>query len=811
MKSITNSRPRAKSVRASTIDKLQREHMQLGLPMFEPDDDGSVTVDLDALDRAEDDAESGYSESKEHTDNLVHLLDQDQLRELGMLVKANVEADKQTRSEWELMIEQGTSLLGLKLEEKNTPFKGACSAHHPLLMESAVKFQSKASNELLPANGPVKCRVLGESTIEKEKQATRVAKHMNYQILEEMTEFYTDTERMLLYVSLFGSGFKKVYYSAALERPVSEFVPADQLVVPNNASDLFRAERYTHILYKNKYDLEADFASEFYVKPEENTLNPSSLKITEIQQALNDVSGVEVSFNDSSTGYTLYEQHLNICIEGLDDEDDGEYKLAKPYVITVDAESAEVLGIRRNWKENDTKRSKKVPFVHYQFVPGFGFYGFGFLHLLGNLQLSLTSSLRSLVDAGQFSNLQGGFKLKGVRILGDNEPISPGQFKEIEGVMADINKSIMRLPFGEPSQVLFQMLEWMDMKGQKFADATEQIIGDATNYGPVGTTMALLDASTKFFSAIHKRLHSSLKMELRLIAGINGETLPDDLDYNVEAESMRVSRKDYDDTVNIVPVSDPNISSNAHRMAKAQTILQVAQMSPEIHDMREVLKHFYVNMDFDNIEKILPEQEQATQNDPITDIQKAVEGKPIKAFPGQDHNSHIAIKQGFLNDPMSGKNPLMQKAALALATNVQEHMMLSFTEQLQAMGGDPGQAAAKIAQMNQQRLEQQMQDSSQATQDRAALLLAEAELLDTKTQAKKQEFDELYKTAELELKKEELDMKKIQEARRSDEFNKKILADMDKIVTTKSLDAMVAALDNKNKQKEEKKETKSDG
>lgn len=800
MRTLSTATPqKSRQTRRSALDKLEKEQLTLGLDSFTSDEDGGITVDLDALDA---DPIAEEKESLEHTENLVDQFDEDFLRTLGNDVKQNVERDRETQGEREDMIARGSSLLGLKLEEKNHPFQGACSAQHPLLMESAVKFQSKASNELLPANGPVRCAVLGEVTLEKEQQANRVMKHMNYQILEEMTEFYGDTEKLLLYVALFGSGFKKVYYSEDLGRPVSEFVPADQLIIADNAPDLYRAGRYTHILYKSKDDLEKDFAAKLYRKPQENTVNPSTLKFTEIQESLNNVSGVEVSFNDNTTGYTLYEQHVTMYLDGVDNEDDEGFEIAKPYVITVDSDSGEVLGIRRNWREKDVKKRKKVPFIHYQFVPGFGFYGLGFLHLLGNLQLSLTSALRSLVDAGQFSNLQGGFKLKGVRILNDGEPISPGQFKDVDSGILDINKSIMRLPFGEPSSVLYQMLEFLDRKGQKFADATEQVMADSTNYGPVGTTLALLDASTKFFSAIHKRLHASLKGELKLIAEINGETLPDDLKYNIRAESMQISREDYSDTVDIVPVSDPNVSSNAHRMAKAQTILQVAQMSPDLHDMREVLKHFYIAMDFTNVDKILPDPEQAQAQDPITDIQLAVQGKPIKAFPGQDHKSHIVIKQAFLQDPMSGKNPMMQKAAVVLQGNIQEHMLLNFQEQLQAMGGAPEEAAPRLAQMNQQKLEQDLKAQEASPQDQAAMLLAKAELLDTETQAKKQSFDEKFKVAELELAKEELDMKKIQEARRSDEFNKKIMADMNKVVTTKGLDAMIQGLDNRNKQKD---------
>jgi tellurite resistance protein len=795
--------------RKSQLDQLEKESIQgIGIP-FVREDDGSVTVDLSILDKVNNDEPIDY-ESSDFYDNLVDQLDQDERSRLGMLVKANFDLHKQSRSEWENMITQGTTLLGIKLEEKNTPFRGACSAQHPLLMESSVKFQSKASNELLPANGPVKAKVLGEITPEKEAQGNRVANHLNYQLTEEMTEFYSDTERLLLYLPLFGCAFKKVYYSSYLGRPVSEFVPGDQLVVPSNATDLQRADCYTHILYKTQNQLNEDIASGFYSNPKEGLVKPSGIQITEIQTALNSAQGVDVSFSqgDYNTTYTLYEQHIDLCIykgdKALDPWKDKEEEcLASPYIITVNSSTGDVLGIRRNWKEGDPKRIKRVPFVQYQFVPGFTFYGLGFLHLLGNLQLTLTASIRSLVDAGQFATLQGGFKLKGVRIVDDGEPIYPGQFKDIDSSILDINKSIMQLPFKEPSQTLFAMLQYLTNAGQKFADATEQVIGDATNYGPVGTTMALLDASTKFFSAIHKRLHNSQKQELRIIASINGETLPEDLPYNKQAGNMAVSRQDYNETIDVVPVSDPNISSNAHRMAKAQTIMQIAMQAPELHDMREVLKIFYAAVDFGNIDKILPNPEEAQPMDPLTDIQIAVQGKPIKAFPGQDHKSHIAIKQAFLNDPMSGKNPIMQKAAYAITSNIQEHMLLMFMEQVKSQaqlngqqeGVDPMVAAAQqVAQMNQQKLQQELESAQQNSRDQAALLLAQAELMDSQTQQRKQQFDEVFKVAQLDLDKEELDMKKFDTAVKAEQFNQKLKNDMDKIVQTKGIDAMIDSL-----------------
>lgn len=744
-----------------------------------------------------------YDPKSEHYGNLIDELDEDQKAKLELLVISNVASDEQARSDWMKTMQFGLDLIGTKVEEKNTPFEGACSAQHPLLMESAVKFQSKASNELLPANGPVKCKIMGDVTTEKEAQANRVKAHMNYQITEEMTEFYTDSERMLLYVPLVGSGFKKTYYNSHLERPCSEFIPADQFIVPNSASDLYRADRYTHILYKTDYELEADCASGLYTKPEEGLGIPQAPKLSEVQKKTHELIGITVGLGERDKVYTLYEQHIMLHIEGLDEvtkEDGKKYKLASPYILTVDSTSKKLIGLRRNWKENDEKRKKKVQFSHYCFVPSFNFYGYGYLHLLGNLQLSLTSALRSLVDAGQFANLQGGFKLKGVRILDDGSPIHPGQFKDLECAVQDINKALMVMPFKEPSSVLYQMLEFLDRKGQQFADSTEQVIADSSNYGPVGTTMALLEASTKFFSAIHKRLHAALKNELKIIADINSETLEDNMEYNLENETMKISREDYGPAIAVTPVSDPNISSSAHRMAKAQALLTMAQQAPEIHDTREVYKHVYTNMDYANIDKILPPPEEAQQQDPMTDLQAAGAGKPIKAFPGQDHQAHITIKQAFLQDPAASQNPIMQKLMAQIAANIQEHMILDFVEQVQAASQGQtdekamAQAAQQVAQLKLKQAQQAAEAAQASPRDQAALMLAQAEMEDTKIKAAKQVADAEAKNAEILLDKERVEIEKAKAMQAGIMFDKKLEHEMDKLVTTAGLDSMLADL-----------------
>ena len=778
-------------------------------------DNGDMEVDLDAPEDEDTGILTEEHYEQGHYANLVDEMEEKELFGLADDVLSDVATDELSREDWMKSLDRGLDLLGIKIKENSQPFQGACSAQHPLMMESAVKFQSKASAELLPADGPVEVKVVGEQTTDREQQALNIKKHMNYQICEEMTEYYTDTEKMLLYVSLIGSGFKKTYYDSNLERPVSEFVPADQFIIPNNASDLQRAIRYTHKLYVSKHQLNRDFASGLYLKPE-NLSDPSKPEYSDIQKKTASLEGMEIDLGDEDKMYTLYEMHVDLHLPEFDDREGAEeFELASPYIVTVEEDSKQVIGIRRNWKEDDAKRKKLMKFTHFGFVPGFGFYHYGFLQLLGNLQLSLTSSLRSLVDAGQFSNLQGGFKLKGVRIVDDGNPIAPGQFKEVEAGVQDISKAIMRLPFGEPSGTLYQMLEFLDRKGQKFADSTEQVIADSSNYGPVGTTLALLDASGKFFAAIHKRLHNAQKQELRIISQINAETVTKDSPYNLSNPSVAVSRADYNSRIDVVPVSDPNISSNAHRMAKAQTILDIALKVPDQHNMREVLKHVYINMDYDNVDTILPLPDEAKQDDPLTDIQTAVTGKPIKAFPGQDHKNHITIKQSFVQDPMSGGSALMGAAVQVIQANIQEHMLLQFQESLEAIAKQgeqqqegqqapqeqpnldtQAQAAQQVAQQNQQMVQQQLEQAqSQGDKtDEAAMLLAEAEMLNAQTEKAKEQFAQKAKIAELELQKERLDLEKMKEIGKMIAIDTKIAGDIQKIVTTKSLDSMIDGL-----------------
>jgi len=608
--------------------------------------------------------------------NLADDIDEDILQDIAEEVYDNYTADKDSRGEWESMFERGFDLLGLKLEEASEPFEGACTAVHPVLIESAVKFQSKATQELFPAGGPVKSQIIGNASEEKENQAQRVEEFMNYQVTDQMTEYFDEFERMLFHLPLIGSAFKKIYFDSGLNRPVSEFVPIDQFYVSYYATDLRRADRYTHVIYRSPVEMRRDIAAGMYSDIE--LPEASTPQTTAMSQKMDNIMGLSPS-GDNDPQYVLLEQHCYLDLEGFEDEED----IALPYIVTIEQKSRKILSIRRNYDRDDPRKEKKIFFTHYRFVPGFGFYGLGLIHFLGNLTMTATAAMRSLVDAGQFANLPGGFKAKGMRIVGDNDPISPGEFKEVEATGNDISKMIINLPYKEPSQTLLQMLNFVTGTAQKFADTTEQVVADGVNYGPVGTTMALLEASSKFFSAIHKRLHKSQKEEFKLLGRINFEYLPMESICDVPNGTLKVFRSDFDGRIDIIPVSDPNIPSSAHRMMMAQLALQLSQSSPPgMFDIEELNRTILNAANIPNLDKIMPSKPKPVPLDPLSDISAAVKGMAIKAFPGQNHDAHIQVKTTYLQDPANGANPLMKRIAPILEANMQEHLMLKYQEQI---------------------------------------------------------------------------------------------------------------------------------
>jgi len=731
---------------------------------------GEIEVDLEGT-AGEVEIELTLGDNEGFFENLVDLIDEDTLSEIGNTVIDKFNADKDSRSEWESMFERGFELLGLKLEDTTEPFEGAATAVHPLLIESAVKFQAKASTELFPAKGPVKAQVLGDATLEKQQQANRVQNFMNYQVTTQMPEYYDEFERMLFHLPLIGSAFKKVYYDASLDRPVSEFVPIDQFYVSYYATDLRRADRYTHVIYRSPVDLARQIDAGMYADIELPTAGIPTL--SGMAEKMDSVLGLSPA-SDNDPQYVLLEQH---CYLEIEEDKMHSGKVACPYIVTVEETTGAVLSIRRNWEEGDDKYVKKMHFTHYRYVPGFGFYGLGLIHFLGNLTMSATAAMRSLLDAGQFANLPGGFKAKGVRMVGDNDPIAPGEFKEVEATGMDLSKSIIPLPFKEPSQTLFNMLTFVTQTGQKFADSTEQVIADSGGYGPVGTTLALLEASSKFFSSIHKRLHKAQGDEFKILARIDYEYLPPEYPYDLPGVSEKILKKDFDGRVDIVPVSDPNIPSNAQRMMLIQMVQNIAQQSePGMFDMEAINRMLLTTANVPDIDTLMPRKDEAQPQDPMTDILAVSQNKPIQAFIGQNHDAHISFKGAFLQDPGNQQNPFFKQMASALQANISEHMLLKYKGQIDGLSMQAAQnpqIAAQLSQMpnpeemaNAQAAQQIMQTNMQMAQGggmspEQQMLQIETQKLQVEqqknqTQAAKAQVDASLKQRDLDLKEQKI-------------------------------------------------------
>ena len=776
---------------------------------YDPEDGGVV---IEFKPPEDDRAKEQIEETEEEFyRNLVDDLDEEFLQDLSEEVYENFEADKDSRAEWESMFERGFELLGLKLEEASEPFEGACTAVHPIMIESAVKFQSKAIQELYPPSGPVKTQILGNVTEEKQEQANRIKQFMNYQLTDLMPEYFDELERMLFHLPLIGSAFKKIYFDGSLNRPVSEFVPIDQFYVNYHATDLRRADRYTHVIYRSPVEMQRDINSGMYADIE--LPEASTPELSGLSQKMDTILGLSPS-SQNDPQYVLLEQHCYLDLPERFAEGDG---LLLPYIVTIEAKSRQVLSIRRNYDKDDKRREKKIFFTHYRFVPGFGFYGLGLIHFLGNLTMTATAAMRSLVDAGQFANLPGGFKAKGTRIVGDNDPIAPGEWKEVEAVGNDLSRMIIPLPYKEPSQVLFQMLGFVTQTAQKFADSTEQVVADAASYGPVGTTMALLEASSKFFSAIHKRLHKAQKEELKLLARINYEYLPDESMCDIPDGTIPIRRSDFDGRIDVIPVSDPNIPSNAHRMMMAQMALQLSQSSPPgMFNVEELNRTILQSANMPNIDKIMPKKPDPMPLDPLSDIAAAVKGLPIKAFMGQNHDAHIQAKMAYLQDPMNGGNPLMQRVVPVLQANMQEHMLIKYQEQIegvsqqmvqqygqQAMqaGIDPNdprvqdmivaQAAQQVAQANAAMAQMQQMQTPEAQMVALEGQRLQVEQQKVQAQIAKESVEAAMKNRELDLKEASLQIDMLKEGikisntsqeKEKDRNNKKAIAALDAIM-----------------------------
>lgn len=698
--------------------------------------------------------EDVIAENLDHYENLALYMDEDELAEIADQIIEGFEQDESSRHGHINQIKEGIEQLGLDDDNVQTPFEGACTAFHPLLIENGVKLQAKAAAELLPANGPVKVQIIGQPNEELEQQALRVKTHMNWQLMHQIPEYYSNSEKAFFQAAIFGDAFKKQYPDSVAGRIKDCIIGVDRLVVNNASASIENATRVTEIMHLSERDFKAFQYGGLYRSDVE--CEAHKIQKTEIEECVDRLLGLSTEYDK---GFTVLEQHVYLDLPGFEDE------IPLPYIVHVNKADSTVLGIYRNWEENGNKFEKQEWYSHYGFVPAFGFYHLGYIHLLGNFQKTLTAVLRSLVDAGQFANLQGGFKLKNMRILDDDGPHAPGEFKDVENYGNDISKSISYLNFKEPSGTLFQLLQFIEARGQKFADSTEQVIADSTNYGPVGTTMALLDASTKFFSAVHKRFHNAQKKEFEIIARLNQDLLyAEDTEINIPGGQINVRPEDYDGRVDIIPVSDPNISSSAHRMTLANTKLQAAQLKPDIHNMREIYKEFYNAMGVEDVSKILPEPQEAQPSSPMEDIAKASQGLPIKAFPDQDHDAHISIKTSFLEDPVIGQNPNMQIAVPAIQANIREHLVMKFaaqTEGAMSLGFDEQKAAQEVQRLNEFKKENPLGElDPKQLLAQAELMRANNEALRLKLKAREDEMDTALEMAGLhvDVRKQNLDL-----------------------------------------------------
>lgn len=611
--------------------------------------------------------------------NLAEFLDDGTLGELSSELRGLYNDDLDSRSEWEETYTKGLDLLGLKTEERSTPFEGASGVTHPMIAESVTQFQAQAYKELLPSGGPVRTNILGAKTPQREQQANRIKDFMNYQVTEVMEEFDPDMDQMLFYLPLSGSTFKKVYFDVTKDRAVSKFIPAQDLVVPYSASDLGTASRVTHVLRMDMNDVKkmqyAGVYRDVDLQPFDDTEeNP-------VRQKVNELEGLSKNYTDDVL--TVLEMHVELDLEGFEDKNQmtGEPTGIKlPYIVTIDEASGQVLGIRRNYDEMDSIKRKRQYFVHYKFMPGLGFYGFGLIHMIGGLGRAATSLLRQLIDAGTLANLPAGFKARGVRVRDSDEPLQPGEFRDIDAPGGNIRDAIIPLPYKEPSGTLAAMLGGLVEDGRRFVALADQKIGDGNQEMPVGTTVALLERGMKVMSAIHKRLHYAQKTEFRLLARIFAENLPPVYPYEVAGAPSEIKAEDFDARIDVLPVSDPNIFSMAQRVSLAQTQLQLAQSNPQMHNLHAAYRRMYQALEVQNIDEILPPPPQPMPQDPVMENSAMISGQTPQPFPGQDHDAHIAAHLTLLEMSVLQQVPAV---LAALTVHCMQHIALKAREQVE--------------------------------------------------------------------------------------------------------------------------------
>jgi len=617
-----------------------------------------------------------------HDANLAEYIDDSELQGIATDLVGQYKSDKESRSDWERTYIEGLDLLGLKHEDRTTPWDGACGVFHPLLTEAVIRFQSQSIQELFPAAGPAKTSVVGLVTDEKEDQAQRVQDYLNYLLTERMSEYRTETERLLFSLPLAGSAFRKIYYDPNMSRPCSMFVPAEDFVVSYGASDLQTCERATHVMRRSANEVRKLQVAGFYSDVD---LPAPSPDYDDIEKKYNELTGDSANY-DLDYRHVLLEMNVHLDLPGFEDTVKGEQTgIMLPYVVTIDLSSRTILSIRRNWYESDEQKMARQHFVHYQYMPGLGFYGFGLLHMIGGLAKSATSLLRQLVDAGTLANLPGGLKARGLRIKGDDTPIMPGEFRDVDVPGGSIGENISFLPYKEPSTVLYQLMGDIVEEGRRFASAADVKASDMNAEAPVGTTLAILERSMKVMSAVQARLHASMRAELRLLSNVVRDFGPETYPYDENKEPLVAS--DFDDRVDIIPVSDPNAGTMAQRIMQYQAALQLAQQAPQMYDMPQLHRQMLEILNIRDAEKLVPVDDDMTPVDPITENMNIINGKPVKAFVYQDHESHIMAHKAMLEDPkvmeLMAQSPNAESAAAEMAAHVQEHLAFQYRLQIE--------------------------------------------------------------------------------------------------------------------------------
>jgi len=746
-----------------------------------PTEDGGVEINFEP-------GAFNQAQSENHFDNLAELLPEDVLGPLGSELNQNYMDYKESRKEWEHTYITGLDLLGFKYEDRTEPFSGAAGATHPVLAEAVTQFQALAYKELLPADGPVRTQIMGAPTPEKEMQSTRVKDFMNYQLMDQMKEYEPEFDQLLFYLPLAGSAFKKVYYDDLLGRAVSKFVPAEDLVVPYTATSLEDATAVVHRIKMKGNDLRKQMVGGFY--RDVDIGQPGDIE-SDLERKERELEGITKTKDEDV--YNILEFHIDLDLEGFEDRDSANEPtgIKLPYIVTIEEASREVLSIRRNYELDDPKKKKISYFVHFKFLPGLGFYGFGLIHMIGGLSRTATAALRSLLDAGTLSNLPAGFKMRGIRIRDDAQSITPGEFRDVDAPGGNIKDAFMALPFKEPSQTLLQLMGVVVSAGQRFASIADLQVGDGNQQAAVGTTVALLEKGSRTMSAIHKRIYVSLKNEFKMLARVFKLYLPEQYPYDVVGGQRMVKKQDFDDRIDILPVADPNIFSQTQRISIAQAELQLAQSNPAMHNLYNAYRAMYEALGVKNIDMILKPVPRPQPMDPSIEAIQALAGKPFQAFKGQDHRAHITAHLNFMTSSMARNNPMV---TASMQKNIFEHISLMALEQVEVEFKDQ---IIQMQQMQQQmkmnpamaqdpQIQQQMMALTMQIEARKSVLIAE--MFEDFAKEEKQLMGEYGNDPIAKLKARELDIRAKDDFVKAEQAQEKI-----------NLDRMKAFMNQENK------------